>query len=70
MNEVCPRFFCGNYIELQSCNYGSTFSVPVRIRVKVDPPHPLVCSKRRLNGAVLQMRPEKARSRGTAGVAR
>jgi hypothetical protein len=36
-------------------------SVPVRIRVRIDPPHPLVCRKRRLNGAVLRMRPEKPR---------
>jgi hypothetical protein len=38
---------------------------PVRIRVRIDPPHPLVCRKRRLNGAVLRMRPEKPRSRVT-----
>jgi hypothetical protein len=31
----------------------------VRIRVRIDPPHPLVCRKRRLNGAVLRMRPKK-----------
>jgi hypothetical protein len=31
---------------------------PVRIRVRIDPPHPLVCRKRRLNGEVLRMRPE------------
>jgi hypothetical protein len=43
---------------------------PVRIRVKIDPPHPLVCRKRRLNGVVLRMRPEKPRSHVTAGVAR
>jgi hypothetical protein len=30
----------------------------VRIRVRIDPPHPLVCRKRRLDGAVLRMRPE------------
>jgi hypothetical protein len=42
---------------------------PVRIRVRIDSPHPLVCRKRRLNGAVLRMRPEKPRSRVTAGVA-
>jgi hypothetical protein len=42
----------------------------VRIRVRIDHPHPLVCRKRRLNGAVLRMRPEKPRSRVTAGVAR
>jgi hypothetical protein len=43
---------------------------PVRIRVRIDSPHPLVCCKRRLNGAVLRMRPQKPRSRVTAGVAR
>jgi hypothetical protein len=42
----------------------------VRIRVRIDPPHSLMCRKRRLNGAVFRMRPEKARSRVTAGVAR
>jgi hypothetical protein len=45
-------------------------TIPVRIRVRIDPPHPLVCRKRRLNGAVLRMRPEKPRPRVTAGVAR
>jgi hypothetical protein len=29
---------------------------PVRIRVRIDPPHPFVCRKRRLNGAVLRMK--------------
>jgi hypothetical protein len=43
---------------------------PVRIRVRIVPPHPLVCRKRRLNGAVLRVRPEKPRLRVTAGVAR
>jgi hypothetical protein len=28
----------------------------VRIRVRIDPPHPLVCRKRRLNGAVQKNR--------------
>jgi hypothetical protein len=42
---------------------------PVRIRVWIGPPHPHACCKRWLNGAVLRMRPEKARSRVTAGVA-
>jgi hypothetical protein len=32
---------------------------PVRIQVRIDPPHPLVCRKRRLNGVVFRMRPEK-----------
>jgi hypothetical protein len=45
-------------------------SHPVRIRVRIDPTHPLVCRKRRLNGAVLQMRPEKPRPRVKVGVAR
>jgi hypothetical protein len=39
---------------------------PVRIRVRIDALHPLLCRKRRLNGAVLRMRPEKLRSRVTA----
>jgi hypothetical protein len=43
---------------------------PVRIRVWKGPPHPLVCRKRRLNGAVLRMRPEKPRPRVAAGMAR
>jgi hypothetical protein len=38
--------------------------LPVRIRVRIDPPHPHVCRKRRLNGVVLQMRPEKPRGQG------
>jgi hypothetical protein len=56
-------------------NYGKTYSkiflrtIPVRIRVRIDPPHPLVCRKRRLNGEVLRMRPEKPKPRVTAGVA-
>jgi hypothetical protein len=41
-----------------------------RPREGIDPPHPLVCLKRQLNGAVLRMRPEKPRSRVAAGVAR
>jgi hypothetical protein len=32
---------------------------PVRIWVRLDPSHPLVCRKRRLNGAVLRVRLEK-----------
>jgi hypothetical protein len=42
----------------------------VRIRVRIDPPHPHACRKRRLNGAVLWMRPEKPRPPVTVGVAR
>jgi hypothetical protein len=36
----------------------------------IGPLHPHVCRKRRLNGAVLRMRPEKLKSRVTEGVAR
>jgi hypothetical protein len=43
---------------------------PVRIRVRIGPPHPHVCRKRRLIGAVLRMRPEKPRPRVIVGVAR
>jgi hypothetical protein len=32
--------------------------IPVRIQVRIDHPHSLVCRKRRLNGAILRMRPE------------
>jgi hypothetical protein len=45
-------------------------STSVRIRVRIGPPHPHACRKRRLIGAVLWMRLEKPRSRVTAGVAR
>jgi hypothetical protein len=34
---------------------------PVRIRVRIGPPHPLVCRKKELNGEVLWMKPEKPR---------
>jgi hypothetical protein len=44
--------------------------VRIRFRIHVDPPHPLVCRKRRLHGVVFWMRPEKPRSCVTAGVAR
>jgi hypothetical protein len=47
----------------------SNLHAPVRIRVRIDPPHPHVCRKRRLIGAVFRMRPEKLRFRFTAGVA-
>jgi hypothetical protein len=74
MNKI--RILHGTVLEHQIKNsIGTTegqfiIKNPVRIRVRIDPPHPLVCCKRRLNGAVLQMRPEKPRSRVTAGVAR
>jgi hypothetical protein len=40
---------------------------PVRIQVRINPLHPLVCRKRRLNGAVLRMRSGKPRPRVTVG---
>jgi hypothetical protein len=40
-----------------------------RARVRISPPHPLVCRKRRPNGAALRMRPEKPKHCVTAGVA-
>jgi hypothetical protein len=58
--------------QTQGVSFSGGFSkspVRVRIRVRIDPPHPLVRRKRRLNGAVLRMRLEKPRPRVTAGVA-
>jgi hypothetical protein len=43
---------------------------PVRTRVRLNPQHPLACRKRRLNWAVLWMRPENPLSRVTADMAR
>jgi hypothetical protein len=57
-------------MNIMSTLYTFLLVYPMRIRVRIDPPLPLVCRKRRLNGAVLRMRPEKPRSRVTAGVAR
>jgi hypothetical protein len=48
----------------------ANISGPVRIRVRIVPPHPHVCRKKRLNWAVLRMRPGKPRPRVTVGVAR
>ena len=45
------------------------YLISVRTRARIGPPPPFVCRKRRLNGAVLRMRPEKPRPRVTAGVA-
>jgi hypothetical protein len=53
------------YIYIYTSCFTSCQLNPVRIRVRIDPPHPLMCRKRRLNGAVLRMRPEKPRPRGT-----
>jgi hypothetical protein len=62
-STVC--FVCYIYLHFP---FTSFEFVPERIWVRIDPPHPLVCRKRRLNGAVFRM--EKPRSRVTAGVAR
>jgi hypothetical protein len=61
MQTLCEAFYASK---------ANTLLCPVRIRVRIDPPHPLVCRNRRLIGAVLRMRPEKPRSCVTAGVAR
>jgi hypothetical protein len=68
----CCFFFCLFYMYTPSIDNISLILrwLPVKIRVRIDPPHFLVCRKRRLNGAVLRTRPEKPRSRVTAGVAR
>jgi hypothetical protein len=39
-------------------------------RVRIDDSHLHVCRKKRLNEAILMMKPEKTRSRVTTGVAR
>jgi hypothetical protein len=44
---------------------------PVRLRVRIGPLHLLACRNRRLNGAVLQMRPiNRDPARVTAAVTR
>jgi hypothetical protein len=50
-------FYIVMFLYIMTSLYIVTF--PVRIRVRIDLPHPLVCHKRRLNGAVLRIRPEK-----------
>jgi hypothetical protein len=40
---------------------GQVILQSMRIRARIGPQHPLVCRKRRLNGAVLRMRPKKLR---------
>jgi hypothetical protein len=69
-------FFFGEVV-LHILKDFSKINISVRIRVRIDPPYPLVCRKaitscvvRPLNGAVLRMRPEKPRSRVAVGVAR
>jgi hypothetical protein len=54
----------------ENCSIRVHWLFPVRIQVRIGPLHPYACRKRRLIGAVLRMRPEKPRSRVTAGVAR
>jgi hypothetical protein len=66
--QSCDRPPPIHQITISNCWWGLN-KQPVRIRARIDPPHPLVCRKRRLNGAVLRMRPEKPRSRVTARVA-
>jgi hypothetical protein len=56
-SKMCPFIFF--FIILYVCIFLKTYILPVRIRVRICPPHPLVCRKRRLNGAVLRMRPGK-----------
>jgi ABC-type ATPase with predicted acetyltransferase domain len=60
--------FANNYIH-ENPSKVNYMPNPVRIQVRIDPPHPLMCRKRGLNGAVLQMRREKPRSYVTVGVA-
>jgi hypothetical protein len=59
--EVVITFFSSSIL---LCTSLKTLSL-VRIRVRIDPPRPLVCRKRRLNGAVLRIRQKKSRSRVT-----
>jgi hypothetical protein len=73
---ACQIIFCTNlhiilqYSEDVNCYHRVLLCNSVRILFRIDPPHPLVCHTRRLNGVVLQMRPEKPRPCVTIGVAR
>jgi hypothetical protein len=59
------------FISVNSVKGVCQLDLPVRIQIRIGPPYPHACrNKRRLNGAVLRMRPEKPRSRVTACVAR
>jgi hypothetical protein len=62
--QLVPDSFVIKYVQITG------LCVPVRTRVRINTPHPLVCRKRRPDGVVLRMRLEKPRSRVTAGVAR
>jgi hypothetical protein len=72
MKHKCPRTRQIPEVVIIIKTQGQDFKiyVPERIQVRIDPPHPLVCRKRRLNGVALRMRPEKPMSRVTAGVTR
>jgi hypothetical protein len=59
-----PLYHTGNNIFMKY-NEVPLLNSPVRIRVRIGPPHSYACRKRRLNGAVLRMRPEKLRPRVT-----
>jgi hypothetical protein len=61
------KFQVSTISHLHVCGEEST-SYFKSIRVRIYPPHPHACRKRRLNGAVLRMRPEKLRSHVTVGV--
>jgi hypothetical protein len=59
-----------NIQHITMCSTDSYPETPVRIGVRIGPSHPLVCRKRRLNGAALRTRSEKPMPRVTVGVAR
>jgi hypothetical protein len=63
LQNLIPFFF-------YPCDLTKFFKRPVRTRFRIGPLHRLACRKRRLNGAVLRIIPEKPRPRVTAGVAR
>jgi hypothetical protein len=44
------RYYMYNILRYMVAFLFTITSYPVRIRVRIDPPHPLVCCKRRLNG--------------------
>jgi hypothetical protein len=58
-------------LKYQICdNLRLQMNSPVRIWVRIDPPNPLVCRKRRLNGVGLRLRLEnRSRFRFTVHVA-
>jgi hypothetical protein len=42
-------------------SWSQTVNRPMRLRVRIDSPHPFVCRKTRLNGTVLRMRLKKTK---------